>query len=239
MPFIITDLKQRHNVIDRENRDKLIAVTEKFLNYEIDSFEFDDEITEIANNTNDKTVTKIRNILWHYYDDAVNHKASLTKIGWDTIWRFMLILKSDKELILKKETKYTIRQVVALIFLIILAVSYLKFGFNTNTVLIYIIAGFLSMSLSWLRENSNENKLINWTIYPFPNITELLKLKRKHPTFKKPKFNQKLQEQKIRNDIENGLLNIVFRFFWFVFTPAVLIYQSMPEKNEYLVIKGN
>ena len=136
-------------MVDRDNRDKLIIEIKNFLNEKIDSFEFDENIFEIQANTEDKTINYVVKVLWHYYDDLKAHKVAIEKERWDIIQRFVLILKSNQEIIEKKEKKYTIRQALSLSLLSVFIVSYFYVGYNIKLLYISIGLGIFSMSLSW------------------------------------------------------------------------------------------
>jgi len=226
-------------MVDRNNRDKLIIEIQNFINDKIDSFEFDENIFEIQSNSEDETIKYVVNSLWYYYDDLKEHKIAIEKEGWDFIQRLILILTSDKEIIEKKERKYTIRQALSLSFLIIFIVSYFYVGYTIKLLYISMGLGIFSMALSWWKVKSEINNLIKWELYPFSNIPELSILRREQKSFQKQHYDKKLKKRKIRSYFAHNLLLIHSRLSWLVFSPLVLLYQSLPETNSTIEIKEN
>jgi hypothetical protein len=226
-------------MVDRNNRDRLIINIQNFMNDKINSFEFDENIFEVQTNSEDKTIKYVVDALWHYYDDIKDHKVTIYKEGWDFIQRLILILTSDKEIIEKKERKYTIRQVLSLVLFTIFILSYFYIGYSLQLLYISIGLGIFSMALSWWKEKSEINNLIKWELYPFSNIPELLTLKREQKSFQKQHYNQKLEQRNIRSDFIYIFLLIQSKLAWLVFSPFVLLYQSLPETNMTIVIKEN
>ncbi len=216
---------------DRANRDRLIKEIQNFLNHKTNSFDFDYNIDQIAKSSNDKTVKIARRYLWYFYDDIKEHKASLNKADWDVIWRLMLILHSNKSLSSKREFNYSITQLIALGYLLILAIYYFIFGFNYQFLLFYFFGSILAIFLYYKKEEQK----IDYSIYPFNSITEILQLKRAYKEFKKPKFNKELEEVKIRNKSEKALLDISFWLFAILFSPIILLIYSLPWRT--LIVK--
>lgn len=227
-------------MVDRNNRDKLIVEIQNFLNKKTESFEFDENIFEISDNSEDKTIKYVvKKVLWYYYDDLKEHKIAIGKEDWDTIQRFVLILKSNQEIIEKKEKKYTIRQALSLGLLSVFIVSYFYVGYNIKLLYISIGLGIFSMSLSWWKIKSEKDTFENWKLYPFSNIPQLLKLRRKQKSFQKQPYNQKVGTNEIRSNFIYYLMLIHSRLSWLVFSPFVLLYQSLPETNTTIDIKEN
>ena len=224
-------------MVDRNNRDKLIVEIQNFLNEKTDSFEFDENIFEIQANTEDKTINYIVKVLWHYYDDLKAHKVAIEQEGWNKIQRFILILKSNHEIIEKREKKYTIRQALSLSLLSVFIVSYFYVGYNIKLLYISMGLGIFSMSLSWWKIKSEKDTLVKWELYPFSNMPQLLRLRRKQNSFKKQHYNQKVEKREIRSNFMSNLMLIHSRLSWLVFSPFVLLYQSLPETNTTIDIK--
>ena len=218
-------------MVDRANRDRLIKEIQNFLNHKTNSFDFDYNIDKIANSSNDKTIKIAREYLWYFYDDIKEHKASLNKADWDVIWRLMLILHSNKSLSSKREFNYSTAQVITFGYLLILAICYFIFGFNYQFLLLYFFGGILAIYLYYKKEEQK----IDYSIYPFSSIAEILQLKREHKEFKKPKFNKELEEVKIRSKSEKALLDISFWLFAILFSPIVLLIYSLPWRT--LIVK--
>ena len=224
-------------MVDRDNRDKLIVEIQNFLNEKTDSFEFDENIFEIQANTEDKTINYIVKVLWHYYDDLKEHKVAIDKEGWDTIQRFLLVLKSNQEIIEKKERKYTTRQVLSLSLLSLFIVSYFYVGYTINLLYIAMGLGIFSMALSWWKIKSETDTLVKWELYPFSNIPQLLRLRRNQKSFQKQHYSKKIGTNEIRSNFIYYLMLIHSRLSWLVFSPFVLLYQSLPETNTTIEIK--
>lgn len=224
-------------MIDRDNRDKLIVEIQNFLNEKTDSFEFDENIFEIQSNTKDETIDFIVTFLWYFYDDIKSHKVTIEKSEWDAIQRLLLILKSDKEITEKIERKYTLRQAISAGLLALSVFSYFYVGYSIKLLFIFMGLGIISMSISWWKNKTVDNNEINWQIYPFSSISELLKLRREQKSFRKQAFNKKIENRRIRSTLENIFLQINFRLYWLIFSPLVLFYQSLPEANKIIEIK--
>ena len=153
------------------------------------------------------------------------------------IQRLLLILNSDQEIVERKEKKYTIRQLVALISLSLFLIAYFYVGPSITLLYIAVGLGVVSMLLSRWRAKANTHTTVRYELYPFSSISQLLKLRRKLPSFRKERYNQQLKQRAIRGSFENAVLHFHSRLSWLVFSPFVLLSQSFPETNIVIEIK--
>lgn len=86
-------------MIDRVARDKLAEKVRHFVAGLSDNFEFDDAVWSIR--TKDRGVVRVREAMWHVYDDLKRHKLkgkwALTEKQKEVVYRFIVFLKSDSE----------------------------------------------------------------------------------------------------------------------------------------------
>ncbi|MBI3464239.1 MAG: hypothetical protein HY000_14460 [Planctomycetes bacterium] len=83
--------------VNRAARDELFQVIGAYMKGEIRSFEFDDRIWN-AYRTDDESAKRVSSILWHYYDDCIDHPISAPPEVWDYFRRILAFLKTDLEL---------------------------------------------------------------------------------------------------------------------------------------------
>lgn len=79
----------------REDRDELIAILNRYLDEEISAFEFDEQLADLDERTEDETVCSAITSLCFFYDDITDHKVVAGKEAWDFFQRLLLLLKSD------------------------------------------------------------------------------------------------------------------------------------------------
>jgi len=86
-------------VIDRIARDQLSEEVRHFVAGLSDNFEFDDAVWSLR--TKDIGVIRVREAMWHVYDDISRHKLKgkrgLSEKEREVVSRFVVFLKSDNE----------------------------------------------------------------------------------------------------------------------------------------------
>lgn len=220
-------------MINRKDRDSITYTIQLYLDEKIDTFEFDELLQDIRADSKDETVLYVIDTLW-YYDDLKDHKILFTKGQWDYVQRLLLILSSDKEIFVKEERKFTIRQILSIVLVAIFVLAYFYLGFTFELLLVSMGLGVPSMIMSEWRTNAEYREDANHIkeeLYPFSNLLELSSFRRDQKLFKKSYYNKVLEKREIRDKYVNGIMHIYYRLSWLVWSPLVLLYQSFPEVN--------
>ena len=135
-------------IVDRPNRDALVAAINRYLDGETTAFKFDDEIFSIK--SDDPTISHVVCQLWFFYDDCKDHKVQLSKEAWDYFQRLILVLQSDAHIEFSKRRRWDFTQLIALAALMLFV--YEAVGSAWGTVLAVAIPfGIVSIAISWWR----------------------------------------------------------------------------------------
>jgi len=224
-------------MINRTDRDSLINYINQYISEEISAFDLDDSLMEIADKTDDETVKIVSEYMWYFYDDLKDHNIVATKEEWDLFQRFILLLKSDEKLIEIESKKYTVRQIFSLILLCIFFFAWWKFGWNVQLLMTSMVLGVFSIIISfWKRVEEQKNSELIPEIFPFENFSHLMKIRKNNSRFKKKKYNRKLESQRVRSPIVDILKHLRYRISWLIYSPIVLLFQSLPEKVKQIKI---
>jgi hypothetical protein len=226
-------------VIDRETRDKLIELINKFINCKISAFEFDELLFSDDNSieaieSKDKTIDFIIYQLWLFYDDIKDHDADLSKPSWDYIQRLILILKSDAQTEVKNKKTKLYTQFIALIMLIALVIVIYYFDFISIPFFItWVIGALLSFLIQRYKDkietNESECNNKNIHIYPFESYSQISYLA-KINNFKKNKFYQRKTGK--APTYSKTLIWLGYLVHW----PIVMLLNTLPVFNSHIVL---
>ena len=115
----------------------------------------------------------------------------------------------------------------------------IKTGWGDHLFLYTVPLGILSMLLAWhvtsKQQRSFSSKEIALT--PFPSINSLLSLRRRVRNFTKLKYPDEIANREIRSSLSYHISLLPFRFTWLLFSPVILFFQMMPEKEYETQIK--
>jgi len=233
-------------MIDRDARDKMVAVIESYMNDEIMAFAFDDALNNIE--TKDEAVKEARAILWFFYDDLKDHKIVANKEQWNLLCRFILFLRSDAELEIKRKYQCTEIQAIALCLIILISLLAWTVGASWILLLAWVGAGIFTWEvdrrfLAPLREQWNGCSTDNIEVFPFDSVPNIFRAAKSVPNFHKHRFPQELAKRRIRNTwLEMNihiprpiLLPFVF-VGWIIALPCVLLMQLCPVRVEQRVV---
>ena len=217
-------------MVDRTVRDRLAAVIEGFLSGDISSFEFADHI-DVADETDDETAHEIGGLLWYHFDDiSRDHKTDLSPLEWDYFQRLLLLLRSDAILMTSYSHRWTWRQAVALAAIVVFVVGVFLLGFGWQLLLLSIPLGALSMGLSrWATEEAKvdpDDDFVRLT--PYASVAEMLVVRRSVPSFHKQRYPSMMGSQQIQGFVANGFMWVYVGSMWLVFSPIVLLFQTVP-----------
>jgi len=226
-------------MIDRDARDKMVAAIESYMNDEIKAFAFDDALNDIE--TKDEAVKEARNILWCFYDDMKDHKIVANKEQWDLMCRFILFLRSDADLEIKRKYQRTKIQAVALCLIIFISLLAWTVGASWLLLLTWVGAGIFTWEidrrfLAPLREQWSSCSTGNIEVFPFDSVSNIFRAAKSVPDFHKRRFPPKLAQRRIYNAwLERisihipPLILLPFVFVgWTVALPFVLLIQLCP-----------
>ena len=218
--------------VDRENRDRLAEAINRYLDEEITAFEFDEQISDIASDSNDRTVERIAHLLWEHYDDIEDHKVVLSKEEWDYFQRLLLLLRSDAHLRVKTRGVWTSRQRLAAFGIAIFGFFLLELGWGWQLTWVTIPLGLGSMLLSFWRNRSTPRPSKRWVaLTPFVSVAQMLAIRRRVSDFSKRQYPPHLKHRRIRTLAMEWLQDLHRWACWLVFSPLVLLWQAFPEEE--------
>jgi hypothetical protein len=227
-------------IVDRKNRDALIAAINRYLDGETTAFEFDDEIFGIK--SHDRTVGLVTRDLWFLYDDCKDHKVQMAKEHWDYVQRLILILRSDGQIESIARRQWDFTQLVALAALLLYIYAATWFGFGRQLLAVAIPFSVVSIAISLWRGWAAAEKLPRSKIAlaPFSSISEMLRLHRSLPKFRKRRCPPEIKPFKIRNPLEEMAMLLHLYGTWLIASPLVLGFQALPTtETDTRVVLGN
>ena len=216
-------------IVDRKSRDCVASEVRRFLNGELTAFAFDDAIYEIE--SDDPTVRDIVHRLWHHYDDCKDHTVALSKIEWNYFQRLLLILESDRHIESATVRRWRWSQLIALAGLLgFIALSF-QLGIGRHLLVISIPFGIVSMLIAYFRHRTRPDDTSLLSLTPFATFAELWDTYRDVDRFRKQRFPRELADGTIRSDAMNRILMIPTWLAWLVFSPLVLLVQTLPDRS--------
>lgn len=219
-------------MVDRDARDKLADLIDSYLDERITAFEFADAERGITSKTKDRTVVHVAWALWHFYDDLEDHTVHMPKEVWDYVQRLLLLLRSDAE-ICKQRRIWSWRQAVAAAALICFFAVAIPMGFGKHLFLVAIPFGLISIAISDEFRKPKDEDEETITLAPFASITEVLRVRRTVPGFRKRRYPPGLESRRTRSrSVVPGMC--VLTAGWLMLSPLVLALQLLPgwDKRE-------
>ncbi|MBI3947649.1 MAG: hypothetical protein HY321_17140 [Armatimonadetes bacterium] len=215
---------------DREARNRMAAVIERYLHEEIQAFQFDAELETISSETSDATVRDVRFALWFQYDDFIDHPVSGFREEWDYCQRLLLLLRSDGHIETTQHRHWTWRQAVAAVCLAAFAVSAVRAGFGEHLLFVAIPYGVASMLLSaWGRRAKHPLDEAMTPLLPFSSVSELLRVRRSVPHFRRERYPDALRPRRFRSPITEFVMYLPWMSIWLLSSPVVLLFQTLPD----------
>jgi hypothetical protein len=111
------------------------------------------------------------------------------------------------------------------------------FGLGSHLVAFALPFGLVSIAISKLRPRVFEmerRRLV--TLRPFTFIAQVLAVRRSLPGFRKKRYPEALAGKHIRSAIMNRLMLVPCTMVWLMFSPLVLCFQALPNRDEQLTI---
>ena len=227
-------------MFSRYDRDRLAELINRYLNDELTAFKFDEQLSEIAAGTKDDTVKQVVDLFWSHYDDVDDHKVVASKEEWDYFQRLLLILKSDADIISESGSrKWTLRQAVAAVCVAIFVVVLVRTGFGSHLFLATAPLGLVSMLLWHWRSCAEARRLHEQTaILPFGSLRQVLSVRRRVRSFVKARYPIRLGSRLIRGPVAEAANWLHFAIGLLLFSPVVLIFQTLPERQHRWKVAG-
>jgi hypothetical protein len=215
-------------IVDRKNRDALVAAINRFLDGQTTAFQFDEDIFGIK--SNDLTISHTVRNLWYFYDDLMDHKVRLSKESWDYIQRLILVLRSDGHVEIFESRRWDYTQLVAVAALLLFIYAAHWLGFGMQLLALAIPFGLVSIALSSWRSRKETRSVDKTTVIltPFSTLSELIHLRRNVPAFRKRNYPAWMKPFKIRTHLEETTIILPAYAAWMLFSPLVLIFQALP-----------
>ena len=219
-------------VIDRQCRNHLVNVINRYLVGAMTAFAFDDEIFKILHESKDSTVEYAVRSLWYHYDDCKDHLAGLTKEEWDYFQRLILLLESNAEIKKVFHRKWSIRQPVAGLGLIGFGLCVYQFGIGWHLFGFALAFGPISIALSYWRnhaEMAQSRKRFGLT--PFSSLSELRAIHKAVAGFSKRKYPAGSKARSVHSRLMTTVVWFQSCVLWSFISPLILLFQTLPEKE--------
>jgi len=209
---------------------------EAFLDDRITAFEFDDRLQEIE--SEDRTVNEIIRAAWFHYDDCKDHKVCLSKAEWDYFQRLLLILGSDAEFTSSPARRWSWDHGVAWLALVAFVGIASVAGWGWHWFLWAVPFGVVSISISRYRRLREPEILpLESACTPFGSVSQIRRLRRQLPGFRKRRYRVEVGGRKIRSEAAACLARVFSYGYWLVFSPLVLFFQGFPSTTTRLSIQ--
>lgn len=214
----------------------MIEAIRSYMDDQITAFQFDEMLTEIGCETEDKTVRSVRHDLWFYYDDCKDHNVVASKQVWDFFNRALLLLASDAEIqVVRAWRSWHAGQMVAAISLACFFGLVVRTGTRWGPELfgLAIPFGVVSMVICWFnfRRRKRATTTMRAALDPFPTFKSLLSVRRKIRGFQKLTYPSIIAGRRVRSLIAARLPWLFWIPMWLLFSPIILFLQLLPEKE--------
>jgi hypothetical protein len=215
--------------VDREQRENLANVIDRYLHEELTALEFDDEIFDLRYQTTDETVQHVIDFLWQFYDDCDDHKVVLDRVSWNCWQRLLLLLKSEASLNCTTKRIWSTSQIIAAVALAGFLWLASRAGFGEQLMIVAIPFGIVSIILSkWRSRLYQQADDGDVTLYPFSSVGQILWVGHSVRGFRKEQFPPHLTSRRIRGRL--GVFGKYLQFYssWLLFSPIALCAQLLP-----------
>ena len=124
----------------------------------------------------------------------------------------------------------TWRQLTAGICLAVFTCAAVRSGFGDHLFFVAVPLGIVSMLLSyWRRRARAPHDRTLLPVVPFSSISEVLSVRHRVAQFSKSPYPRVLESRRIRGPVGEAVLWVPCILLWLMFSPLVLLFQSMPE----------
>jgi hypothetical protein len=219
-------------MIDRKARDAVAQAIRAFMREEITACQLDDALTEASKATDDKVVQMTVQALWYHYDDFKDHMIVASKVEWDYFNRLLLLLESDGEIETVKSGRiWHPLQALAGVLLLSFIVIAMRAGWGEHLFAYALPFGPPSMALAWLNDRRWRctHNPIKAALTPFSSISSLLSIRRRVVHFERIRYPNALAGRRIRTPMSDMLMRVPGVMLWCLFSPLVLLLQTLPE----------
>ena len=216
--------------VDREGRDRLVAVIEQYLDEQTTTPQFVDGISQVRNSTDDPTVDHMAEELCFDYYVCEDHKVALSKEGWDYFQRLILVLKSDAHIEETRTCRWSVTQPIAAISLLLFGLSIAWLGFPYYLFLIAPLYAVSVLLWHWDGRPVTCASTMDFALVPFASVAELLNVRRRTVRFAKRKYPVRLKSKGTRwpTSMLDAMTLVVAYVGWLALTPLILLLQLLP-----------
>jgi hypothetical protein len=216
-------------VIDRPARNELIATIEDYLDERIGAFELDLRLFDPGLDVSDEAVRFVQGELWGHYDDHTDHLIVADKPQWDYFQRLILLLRSDREVVISSATRWTPRGACACLFLALLGLAF-WYG-HWPYLLLGGLAAAASLGLAAWKEPALEPPTgTERALIPFSGFAQIRDLLRR-TNFRKRRYPTRISHRRVRSNLAQTFLLAQSYLAWICAAPLVLIVQAFPVRT--------
>ncbi len=225
-------------ILDRQDRDEVVAAVESYLAEEITAFQLDDRLDKVRFGSKDPTARHIAKQLWYHYDDCKNHKVVLTRAQWDFVQRLLLLLKSDAHMRIVTHRIWSWRQLIAALALAGFIAIAVELGWGRHLFVYAVPFGPVSIALAWVRKDrlNSADQATYERLAPFESLPQVARLRRAVAGFRKRRYPPQLSGRTVRSPGMRWALDFQQYAVWIVFSPVALLFQSLPDHDGHVEI---
>ena len=236
-PHDLSTAGDADEVVDRTQRDGLADTIRQFLSDQSTAFEFDEELDDYRKSA-DPTVQFVTNAVWYHYDDCDDHIVTLSRPEWDYFQRLLLILQSDRQIVITAVRRWSWTQLVACISLLSFAGCIWHFGWGQHLLVFSVPFGVVSIVISFVRNKTRVTGPYDQILSPFPTFTDLSSTYRSTVTFRKKRYPRSLTNRRIRSRVAEFGVQLQMYAAWLMLSPIPLLVQTLPMTDTQTSVKS-
>lgn len=225
------------NPLTRKSLANLICA---YLNREINSAEMDAHLLEY-DECGDPIIEHVVDSMYDYCEGADDRLVCLSKSQWDHVQRLLLLLAADCRIDTHTLTHWSWRQLIAFIAISCFLCCSFVLGWGPHLWFVTIPFGLVSIALRYgypmeISERSDVHPYRE-IIYPFASMHDLATAYRS-ATFQKTRYPRKFGLRDADSTAVNEYRMIHCFVLWLVFSPVILLFQSLPAFETKFSARG-
>ena len=209
---------------DHTVRAQLATAIRTFLNNGLSPDEFLNVLSDVQISSNHPLIHEISLGLSGFIGDDDDTAHVQSKLSWGYLQRVLLALETDAELEMIQNQRPGWTRIVAIVALITLSSIAFQVGFSLQLIPIAIIAGLLSVILSFLEHRQHQVTAFDGIIEPFNSLDDL-RIAYECSTFHKMRQPQQANAPDERFLQMHSVLGVVFT------GPILLFFHAFPDRT--------
>ena len=222
---------------DRKSRDELLNALVSYMRGKIKTDEFDQK--RAALQTEDKSARAVADLMWHAYDDLVNHPISVTEEYWNMLQRYAAFLRTNLELeevVKRRQHPY---RGFAVLGLAALAVVFLVALWTSAWVVLagaWLVIGCVWAFVLPAPDTDPEVEQL-WQSAPFWNEQEWRQYEPLLNGLDLPQYDPVAHNRPVRSKAMDWITMLPWRIVCAAFVPLGFLSAMFPRKTPVLMVR--